>query len=190
MATATATAQQSNSIAVRSIDIAERDHLVGTAVRRADDPAGRATFTVPSRSYTGVIDRVYVGTPECGWAWQTNETGTGDYHLVTWDRCRDHLICTCAAHAYGRPCGHVGAVRLYIERYMRPHPTPAVLYNPPLEVVPAPAPRIVPVLTAKPVCPTCGGRGWVSYTRNGHRHDLPCLDCNRERALWQARRGA
>ncbi len=66
MATATATAQQSNSIAVRSIDIAERDHLVGTAVRRADDPAGRATFTVPSRSYTGVIDRVYLSSGDVG----------------------------------------------------------------------------------------------------------------------------
>lgn len=170
MATATPLTQtaQHINVTVRSIDLAVRDGLDGTVNRRADDPAGRATFTVPSRSYTGVIDRVYVGTSECGWELQRNETGTGDYHLVTWDRFRDHLICTCRAHAYGRPCGHVGAVRLYIERWMRPHPTPAEMMYPPLVPAPAPTPRIVPVLSAPlrfAVCEVCGERGVTEPVR-------------------------
>lgn len=68
----------------RSVELAVRDHLDGTARLIGTGEMGARLWQVPSRSSEGV-------------------------HIVThWLQTHEYT-CTCDAHTYGRPCGHVGA---------------------------------------------------------------------------------
>lgn len=99
----------------RSIELATRDRLLGTVNWRGERN-GRQWFTVASRSHSGVIDRVYVGTPECGWAMEPSD-GRGSHHVVRVDSASGQYHCSCPAR--GGVCGHIGAVAQYVARYLR-----------------------------------------------------------------------
>lgn len=101
-----------NGILRRSVELAERGNLLGTVNWRGEHN-GRQWFTVVSRSFTGVLDRVYVGTPECGWTMEPSE-GRGSHHVVSVTATGEYK-CSCPSRG---ACGHIGAIVQYVERYL------------------------------------------------------------------------